>query len=214
MRDYQTVAMAADCQLTVRKSKFIAYVNQVIDEQAITNFLLEIKKQHPTATHHCYAYRLLGDVIKERYDDNKEPAKTAGLPILQVLTGYECYNLMVIVVRYYGGIKLGTGGLVKAYSEVAKQVLEKAGLVIRQVYHQVEFILDYRFNDSFSYLVEQEAVAIAEVIYTDKVTWQLYLKRNKVQEFIEKAMDLTIGQINYQQLKEIYGYQHQGQFYG
>ena len=111
-------------QLTVKKSKFLSFAFLVKSEAEISEILADIKKQHPKAKHIVYAYRLQEDnQLKERFHNDREPSQSAGLPLYNLLKNQDIINCLVVVVRYYGGIKLGVGGLVRAYTSCAKLVL-------------------------------------------------------------------------------------------
>ena len=107
-------------QIEIEKSKFLGYAIAINNEEDAKNEINKIKKEHPKATHHCYAY-VLKD--KQKSNDDGEPAGTAGIPILEIIKQFDLENVLIVVVRYFGGIKLGAGGLVRAYARSAKEVL-------------------------------------------------------------------------------------------
>lgn len=128
MRSYKTLSGSANVEITEKKSKFIAYARPIQTEQEASIFISEVRGLHWDAKHNVYAY-----VLKEgnvsRYNDDGEPHGTAGIPILNVLKGMELFNAAVVVTRYFGGVLLGTGGLVRTYSKSAKLAIDAAGVI-------------------------------------------------------------------------------------
>ncbi|HHY07690.1 MAG TPA: YigZ family protein [Corynebacteriales bacterium] len=116
-----------DAELTIKRSRFICYLERIKSEEDARTFIDDIRQLHPTARHHCTAFRYQsGDDIRERSNDDGEPAGTAGRPMLAVLNGHNLVNVCAVVVRYFGGVKLGTGGLVRAYSDSVTSGYEAA----------------------------------------------------------------------------------------
>ncbi len=141
-------------ELTINKSRFITFLKPIDNEEAATHYLKEIKKNHPKATHHCYAYIIEPHI--NRSNDDGEPAGTAGVPILEVLLKQELTNLIAIVVRYYGGIPLGAGGLIRTYSRSVSEALKLVDtyqLIATKVYqvsfgyHQIDLINSFLGNN-------------------------------------------------------------------
>jgi uncharacterized YigZ family protein len=111
-------------ELEFKKSKFIGYVYNVNDASAVKNIIDELRKEHKKATHICYAYKIMGENYAEKANDDGEPNGTAGKPILNVINKQNLSNILVVVVRYFGGVKLGAGGLVRAYTKTASEALK------------------------------------------------------------------------------------------
>lgn len=111
-------------ELEFKKSKFIGYVYNVSDVSAVKSIIDELKKEHKKATHICYAYKITGENYEEKAVDDGEPGGTAGKPILNVINKQNLTNILIVIVRYFGGIKLGAGGLVRAYTKTASEVLK------------------------------------------------------------------------------------------
>ena len=126
---YKTVKQSARASITERRSEFIGYVSSVTTEEAATEFIAGIKKKHSDARHNVYAYLIRENNIS-RYTDDNEPQGTAGLPVLELLRKEGLTDVAVVVTRYFGGILLGTGGLVRAYTAAAKAALDIAGTVV------------------------------------------------------------------------------------
>lgn len=143
--EYKTIEFPVENILLKEKgSKFIGFVFNVNTENVIKEILDKIKTEHPKATHHCYAFRLGLNGENYRANDDGEPSGSAGLPIYNQLLAHEVTNVLLIVVRYYGGTKLGVSGLVKAYKETAKQTLDEASIISRELETQIE--IDFPFH--------------------------------------------------------------------
>ncbi len=144
MFEYQTIKSSIENTLLKEKgSKFIGFAYSVTSEDEVKNHLDQIIADHPKATHHCYAYRLGINGENYRANDDGEPSGSAGLPIYNQILAHEITNALVVVVRYYGGVKLGVGGLVKTYKESAKLTLEEAEIIIKELESTVEIQCTY-----------------------------------------------------------------------
>lgn len=142
---YKTIKNPIENILLKEKgSKFIGFAFPVHDETKLKNALEKIKTEHPKATHHCYAFRLGMNGENYRANDDGEPSGSAGLPIYNQLLAHEITNVLVIVVRYYGGTKLGVSGLVKAYKESAKLSLDEAEIITKELETEIE--IQFQFN--------------------------------------------------------------------
>ena len=151
-----------------KKSKFIANVFYVENIEEAEERLKKIKKKYYDAKHNCYAYRVLeNENIIERSSDDGEPSGTAGMPILDILRGQDIINCMVIVTRYFGGILLGTGGLVRAYSDASKNALEKLILIKMEDGYQVELFLSYKDFELFNYYCKKNNINVVKKEYGD-----------------------------------------------
>ena len=128
MNGYRTIAHESEIEIVIKKSRFIGYAFLVSSAEEANEKLAALRKRHWDASHHCSAYVLGADQQLQKYSDDGEPQGTAGMPILQVLHHKDVTNTMVVVVRYFGGVLLGAGGLVRAYSEAAAKALDAAGL--------------------------------------------------------------------------------------
>jgi len=143
MHEYKTIDKPIENTLIKEKgSKFIGFAYPVANENELKDALEKVRNEHPKATHHCYAFRMGLHGENYRANDDGEPSGSAGLPIYNQLLAHEITNVLVIVVRYYGGTKLGVSGLVKAYKESAKLTLEEANIITRELETEVEI----RFN--------------------------------------------------------------------
>lgn len=157
--EYQTIEKAVENVLIKEKgSKFIGYAYPVLNENAVKMALAQIKELHPKATHHCYAYRLGLNGENYRINDDGEPSGSAGLPIYNQLLANDITNVLLISVRYFGGTKLGVGGLVKTYKESAKATLDEAQIITRELESELEIQFDFaQQNIIFSLLNKFDA---------------------------------------------------------
>ncbi len=159
MFEFQTIQKTIeDILLKEKGSKFIGFAYPVDSESDIKYFLNHLKSIHSKATHHCYAYRLGINGENYRANDDGEPSGSAGLPIYNQLLAHQITNVMMVVIRYYGGTKLGVGGLVKAYKESAKYTLEQAEIITKELESKIE--LKFKFsqqNEIFTLLNKYDA---------------------------------------------------------
>lgn len=147
--EYKTIAQpVSEVVLKEKGSKFIGYAFYVNDPAEVKMQLEAVQDLHPKATHHCYAYRLGADGRQYRANDDGEPSGSAGIPIYNQLLGHELTNILVIVVRYYGGTKLGVSGLVKAYKETAKAVLDNAEIIVKELEQTIHLEFPFQLQNS------------------------------------------------------------------
>lgn len=147
--EYKTIAQpVSEVVLKEKGSKFIGYAFYVNDPAEVKMQLEAVQDLHPKATHHCYAYRLGADGRQYRANDDGEPSGSAGISIYNQLLGHELTNILVIVVRYYGGTKLGVSGLVKAYKETAKAVLDNAEIIVKELEQTIHLEFPFQLQNS------------------------------------------------------------------
>lgn len=142
---YLTIEKPSQAIFKDKGSKFLAFAFPVENEQQIKNILLQLKKEHHTANHHCYAYRLGADKLNYRANDDGEPNNTAGKPILGQLQSQDLTNILVVVVRYFGGVLLGVSGLINAYKNSAAQAIKESTIVEKQI--MFSYKITFTFND-------------------------------------------------------------------
>ncbi len=165
---YLTITQALSCEFKDKGSKFIAFASPVRSQNDIKQYLTQIKELHPKATHHCYAYRLgLDKLTNYRANDDGEPSGTAGKPILGQIDSKQLTNLIVIVVRYFGGTKLGVPGLINAYKSSTKMVLEQADIVEQQLFDYYQLQLDYLLTNDVMRILKREQITIVAQHYEE-----------------------------------------------
>ncbi len=193
MNRYKIPANEATAKLTVKGSKFIGHIFHVVTKEEAEAKYNEVKKRFHDATHNCFAYRIDSDTF--RYSDDGEPSGTAGRPILQVLEGQEVYEVLCVVTRYFGGTKLGTGGLIRAYGEAARLALNGVKIIEKIKTRTITVALDY-MREKFVYrLLDQMQGRVVDSEYGDEVKMKLELPESKIPLFLKQLEDLTHGQL-------------------
>ena len=184
-------------QIEIEKSKFLGYAIAINNEEDAKNEINRIKKEHPKATHHCYAY-VLKD--KQKSNDDGEPAGTAGIPILEIIKQFDLENVLIVVVRYFGGIKLGAGGLVRAYARSAKEVLLVSKIHEIKTLPTYNLIFDYNYISSMENFIAKNQLKILDKEYELKVSYKLLLESPGI---LEKITDFMQGKIEINYDKDI-----------
>ena len=162
---YKTPASPAQVYLRERGSKFLAYVFPVTNEREIKQYLIDLRREFPDATHHCYAYKLGIDDNQTRINDDGEPANSAGRPILRAIQSAGITNVLVVVVRYFGGKLLGVSGLIQAYSDVAVSALKSTRFIEKEVcsYYHLIYPFDSE-GEAFRFLKQQQATILQQTL--------------------------------------------------
>ena len=195
----KTILENTSAQIVEKKSKFIANIYYVQSQEEVENILKEIRKKYYDARHNCYAYSILtNNGIVNKMSDDGEPSGTAGAPMLNIITKNELTNILVVVTRYFGGILLGTGGLVKAYSEATMQALEKATIVNEEIGYEVEITVLYNEWEKVKYYLEKSNILIIDVKYNEKIVSKIEVteeEKNKIKELINEC-SLKIEKLN------------------
>lgn len=198
MFEFQTIDKAIEDVLMKEKgSKFIGFAYPVDSESEVKSSLHHLQSIHPKATHHCYAYRLGINGENYRANDDGEPSGSAGLPIYNQLLAHQITNVLVVVIRYYGGTKLGVGGLVKAYKESAKFTLEEAKIITKELESKIE--LKFKFSQQnliFTLLNKYDAKIIsfeAEDICTIEANFKTSKKESISDELSEMLLEFNIS---------------------
>lgn len=183
---FKTIEKEAEATVVEKKSKFIANIFYIESEEEAEDTLNRIRKKYHDARHNCFAYRVNGEngIIQKQSDDG-EPTGTAGAPMLNILEKRELINVMVIVTRYFGGILLGTGGLVKAYSDATKNALENVAEIKKEEGYVLEIVIEYEEASKFERFCIQNDVNIIKREYTDKIKNVVEISRNNYEK-IEK----------------------------
>ena len=202
---YKTFFEYGESEIVQKKSRFIGQAFYVDSEEKVQQILLETRKKHKLANHNCYAYRLEGPTVLERQSDDGEPGGTAGMPILDILRGNEIVNGMVIVTRYFGGTLLGTGGLVKAYGSAAKEAVQNAGIITKELYRKISIFCDYTLSGKIEYELKTDNIAMDEIIYTDMVEFRIYIPLGQDDNYVKKIVDLTSSKVEIIKTGEVYG---------
>jgi uncharacterized YigZ family protein len=202
-KDYKTVLENASDEFVEKRSRFIGYCKPVKTEQEAIDFINEKRSEHWNATHNVYAYSLREGNIK-RYSDDGEPSGTAGMPVLDVIVKNEIFDVVVVVTRYFGGVLLGTGGLVRAYSHGSKIAVEAAKPVIMQNCLVCEARCAYNQYGKVSSLIIGVGAAIDDTVYESDVLVKFHIKPDLLGTLNKKLADATSGEVTVEQKDEQY----------
>ncbi len=185
-------------EITEKKSKFIAHTKPVKSDEEAKAFIDEIKKKYYDARHNVFAYQIGEKNELKRFSDDGEPQGTAGMPVLSVLTSEDIKNTAIVVTRYFGGILLGTGGLVRAYTAAAKAGLENAGICQIGLYKKYVVECDYTQSGKIQYEIAKGEYFAENTEFTDKVTYTLYIENSRAELFEALITEITSGSVKAQ----------------
>ncbi len=201
--NYSTVYAKTEASFTERKSEFIGYIAPVKTPDEAVSFISEVREKHRKATHNVYAY-ILRDNNISRYSDDGEPQGTAGVPVLDVLQKEGLTDVCCVVTRYFGGILLGGGGLVRAYSHSAKIAVDAAQRMIMCSCYKVDFSVDYNLYGKITYILPEFEVKILDTVFESDVRISLLIKSEKYEGFEKKLIDLCSGNVNLSKSNELF----------
>jgi len=190
---YKTLLKYAEAEQIIEKSKFIGYAKPVETEEEAIAFIESIRSKHWDATHNVPVYLIGKNNEIQRYSDDGEPAGTAGIPILDMLKKEEIRNVVIVVTRYFGGIKLGTGGLVRAYTSTAKLVLQEAKVIEKVLYDLIKIRMDYSFLGKVQNELLNAGYVLKETLFDDAVTLYIYSETDQTERCIQMVTNLTSG---------------------
>lgn len=194
LHTYKTVKTSGEHEIVINKSRFIGHVARATTEEAAIEFIQSIKKKHWNATHNCSCY-LIGehDQIQKAQDDG-EPSGTAGVPMLDVLKKKQLKDTVVVVTRYFGGIKLGAGGLVRAYSKATSEAIDTIGVVTRQLMRVMHVVVDYTWLGKVENELRGSIYEIKQINYLENVEFEVYVEELDKNTFCEWVIELTNAQ--------------------
>ena len=188
-KPYKTVARPASAEYIEKKSRFIATVAPVGDDESARDFVLSVRKKYPDARHNCYAYLTLDGMT--RYSDDGEPKGTAGLPILGVLQKQELSGAAVVVTRYFGGILLGAAGLLRAYTKAAADGVEAAGVITVKPYTRVDVTVSFSDAERVRYELSRMDLPDFQTEYLDAVTYKLLSPEEQTDAVVDRITKIT-----------------------
>lgn len=197
MRAFYQLSAEVSCETVVQRSRFLGVALPCIGVQQTKLLLQQIKQQHPNANHHCYAY-IAGAPWQSQQiscSDDGEPAGVAGRPILMELERAELGQVLLIVVRYFGGIKLGKGGMQRAYSDCARQTLALAQKQLKVEQTTLDIVCDYNFQDQVNYALAQYNGEVLAQKFNQQVEMQVQLPQNHYAQLLEKLTNQSNGKI-------------------
>lgn len=188
-------------EIIEKKSRFIALVYPIYTAEDATEKIEEIKKKYWDARHHIYAYITMDGIA--RFSDDGEPSGTAGKPVLDLLINKEIRGTLIVVVRYFGGILLGTGGLVRAYTSAGVEGLNASEIVELEEGFSLYYEMNYDFYGKVRYLAETNQVHILHTEFLDKVFMQLVLRKDRKEQFLKLIENETAGKLHYTNIEEV-----------
>jgi len=201
---YYTISQDGQNQIEIKKSKFICHLFRIDNEEQAREYINQIKKEHYKANHNCSAY-LLGENFEiQRSSDDGEPSGTAGVPILEVLKKNELQNTLAVVTRYFGGIKLGAGGLIRAYSTSVSKALDKIGIVEGKLQQILAITISYPQLGKLQNYLENEQITIQEINYLENITVKVAIDITEIDIFIANIIDLFNSQVTITHLEKAY----------
>lgn len=199
----RTIRENTSSEIIEKKSKFIGnlvYVNSVEEAE---NIIKQTRKKYYDARHNCFAYSIMTkDGIVNRSSDDGEPSGTAGAPMLNIINKNELINVLIIVTRYFGGILLGTGGLVKAYSEATIKAIENAKFVKEEMGYELIVTINYNDFEKFSYFCNQKNINIIQTNYNEKIDCKIEVNKQEKEELISNLQELNFKIEKYEIVKE------------
>ena len=194
---YLTLKDSASDEVIINKSRFIGYAAPAQTEEEALAFLQAIRQKHKEANHHCYAYVIGTNAGIMRYSDDGEPGGTAGMPMIDYLKNKKLVNCVVVVVRYFGGVLLGTGGLVRAYTQGIKIAVEAAGIISMELTHIDECEVAYSLWDKLKYEASFLPAQIQNVRFASSVSFSLLTRNADHEAVLDTLIRVTDGKLEY-----------------
>lgn len=203
--EYRTVARAGTHETEINRSRFLCSLAPAATEREAQEFVARIGKEHADASHNCYAYVIGADASVQRASDDGEPGGTAGVPMLQMLTRRDLRYVVAVVTRYYGGIKLGAGGLIRAYGGAVGEALDALGTVTRRRYRLATITVDHQRAGKIENDLRSTGRTVREVRYGERVALDIGLPGNEIEGFRAWLADATAGTASFELGAEAYG---------
>ncbi|MHC8523526.1 YigZ family protein [Rossellomorea marisflavi] len=194
LHKYYTVKGPGENEIVIERSRFIAHVARAETEEDAQAFIADIKKKHWDATHNCSAYMIGENNLIQKANDDGEPSGTAGVPMLEVLKKRDLKDTVVVVTRYFGGIKLGAGGLIRAYGKSTSEGLNATGVVERKLMRIMKTKIDYTWLGKVENEVRSSHYQLKEIHYLDAVEVEVYVEEAAKDDFTSWMTELTNGQ--------------------
>ena len=191
-----TIKAEHQIENVINKSRFIAHIKPVADEDEAKSFIAEVKQEHKEATHYCPAYTIGNQMNIQKANDDGEPSGTAGVPMLDILKKLETHNVCVVVTRYFGGIKLGGGGLIRAYSGAVRDVIYDIGRVALKEAVPVTVAINYDLTGKFEYELASTSFLLRDTQYTDKVSYSIDVVATEYDAFLAFLNRTTAGKFD------------------
>lgn len=200
--NYLTIGKTGQHELIIKKSKFICSLARTETVEEAQEFIEQVSKKYHDATHNTYAYTLGLNDNQVKASDNGEPSGTAGIPELKALQLMKLKNVTAVVTRYFGGIKLGAGGLIRAYSNSVTEAAQNIGVVKCVMQQLIQFSIPYNRIDEINHYLEKNRISIASQEYTTNVTIQIYLDLDQIQKVEDSLINLLSGKVEFNKLDQ------------
>ncbi|AEM78568.1 YigZ family protein [Thermoanaerobacter wiegelii] len=213
-KSYKTLYSYGVAEIEIKRSRFIGHAKPVSSEEEAIKFIEEIRASHRMATHNVYAYVIGENDEIQRFSDDGEPSGTAGIPVLNVIKKEGLKNVAVVVTRYFGGILLGAGGLVRAYTKGAKVGIDAAGIIEKIHAKRVILTFDYTFLGKIQNELLKKGYYIRDTIYSDKVSIVLHIEEGHLLEFQTFINDLTSKKCDIKIEEDVYLLKKGDEYYG
>lgn len=195
MSHYYTVKKSGSHEVIIQRSRFIGHIKRVHDEAEAQEFIQSIQKKHHSATHNCFAY-IIGEQDQfQKANDDGEPSGTAGVPMLEVLKRLSLKNTVIVITRYFGGIKLGAGGLIRAYSSVTSDTIKAIGIVRRERMQGFAIQIEYPLLGKVENHFKESAYIVENINYLDIVELLVYAPIEQLEKFKNELVNVTNGQV-------------------
>ncbi len=202
---FKTISNDSIAEIVEKKSKFIANIFYVETQEEAEEKIKEIKKKYFDARHNCFAYSIFTkDMTIERFSDDGEPSGTAGAPMLNILTSQNLRNIVVIVTRYFGGILLGTGGLVRAYTGAVQEALKNVEIIEKYLGLEVKLEVSYPNLEKLKYYLKQNEIKILSTEYLENTKVLVEMSEEKLDILLKNRNELNFNLINIEKMKEKY----------
>lgn len=206
------VYKSGEGEIVEKKSRFIAAVLPIESEEEAVQYIEQYKKKYWDARHNCYAYSVGLEQPVLRFSDDGEPSGTAGKPILEVITGQELHNVLVIVTRYFGGTLLGTGGLVRAYTDATKAGVENSTVVTQKLGKKLSVSTNYTDIGKLQYFFNKDQIDVEDTIYEADVKAILYVPISELDYVKKQITEMTSGQAVIEELEDCYYFAYDGSY--
>ena len=199
MRNFRTIKENSSYEVSIKKSRFICHLKRTETEEDAQRFIEDLKKEHWKANHNCHAYIIGENDDIQRASDDGEPSGTAGLPMLEVLKKKHLKNVTAVVTRYFGGVKLGASGLIRAYGHTTKEAIDEIGVVEKQLHQFIALEVSYPMSGKIQNLLYQKSYRVEDIDYTDTVTFNCLIPAEQIQSFYEETTEWTNAQASYKE---------------
>ena len=202
MDKFKTIKQNSKAEIEEKKSRFIAELFYIENVNQAEEYIKQVKKKYFDARHHCYAYRIIqNNSIKDKQSDDGEPSGTAGAPMLNILTKNQIVNVLVIVTRYFGGTLLGTGGLVKAYSEATLKAIENTEIIMQELGYEMQITITYADLEKFKYYAQKNSISIINNKYENNIVCTIEINKEEKEKLL---MQENFNILEYAVLREKY----------